>query len=70
MIYFHKDRPFNYFNADCEAWIAHPPVVPEVVQVWLLNVEKYTCEAPANVPDPTTLSMIVPLVPPAAASAA
>src|SRR5271154_5386581 len=68
MIHSHKDRSLAYFNSDCDACTAHPPVVPEVVHVWLVRVEKYTWEAPGRVPK--VLSMINPLVPPAAASAA
>jgi hypothetical protein len=33
----------------------------------LLSVEKYTWDAPASVPVLTTLSIIIPLVPPVAA---
>jgi len=42
IIHIHNDRPFAYFNADCDACTAQPPVPPEVVHVWLLRVEKYT----------------------------
>jgi hypothetical protein len=42
IIHVHNDRPFTYFNADCDACTAHPPMVPEVVHVWLVRVEKYT----------------------------
>jgi hypothetical protein len=31
-----------YLSAGCDACTAHPPVVPDVVHVWLLRVEKYT----------------------------
>jgi hypothetical protein len=57
-----------YCNADCDTCIAHPPVPVEVVQVWLVCVEKYTWDAPARVPAGTSLSIITPLVPPAAAA--
>jgi hypothetical protein len=41
-------KSFAYFNAGCEACTAQPPV-PDVPQVWLLKVEKYTWEAPTRV---------------------
>jgi len=42
MIRIHKHLSLVYCKADCDAWTAQPPLVPDVLQVWLLRVEKYT----------------------------
>src|SRR5579862_256052 len=64
IIHIHREPLFasTYCNADCDACIAQPPVVPDVVQFWVDKVEKYTCEAPVVVV--TVLSNTNPLVPP------
>jgi hypothetical protein len=41
--------------------------VPDVVQFWLDNGVKYTCDAPVDVDDPSTM---MPLVPPVSVACA